>query len=467
MISKLNTALSSSFEPKYRIIFKFLSQKISDHELKPGQQLLPHRQLAAKIFVTSVTVSRAYRELEKNGLIISRVGKGSFVKSDNLTNSNQGEFHNYRPERSFYDLSRSSSILTNDVMPALHQTLKKYDIPTLSTIVDSTSITDSLGDYGPEIGHLKHREAGLQWLSRSGIKADVQQIACTNGAQHALLCAILVSTCSGDTIVSEAFTYPGIIQLCRQLGRKLVGLAYDESGLLPEALASFCECNTCNAIYLSPQIHNPTGTVMRKQRRLELAEICRYHNIMILEDDVFGLLPVSREKPIQFYAQERTLFFSSLSKVFMPGLRAGYLVFPSALMHKATKVLRDTCWMSSPLSHQAAMELINSGAAFNLLTYQRNEILRRKAITDTLLNEISHTTSKFSPHYFIELPKQKCATAICSLLHDRGITVMNSESFAISKSSKNRFIRASVSGVRNDSELIEAFRLLVKTITTH
>ncbi|MGF1683121.1 PLP-dependent aminotransferase family protein [Photobacterium minamisatsumaniensis] len=465
MISILIKALSSSFDPKYRIIYNFILQKIRNNELVAGQKLPPHRQLAAQIFVTSVTVSRAYKELEKSGAIITCVGKGSFVRDNSLNTENQGVFHNFRGEGSFFDLSRSSSILTNSVAPILQTFFETQRETKLITSLLSNSIVDSpLSEYGPELGHQHHREAGLRWLSLSGVDATNEQITCTNGAQHALLCAILIATNSGDTIISESFTYPGVIQLCRQLGRKLVGLAYDEYGLLPDALAHFCQCNTCSALYLSPQIHNPTGTVMPCQRRLELIDICRQYNIIILEDDVFGVLHPQREKPLQFYAQERTLLFSSLSKIAMPGLRAGYLVFPSALRSKATNVLRDTCWMASPLSHQAATELINSGAAFSLLAHLRQEIVRRKACVEELLSNFTYSTSQYCPHYYIEMPKNKSATHISTKLHERGVSVMSSESFAVSMQDKHRFVRASVSAVHDNNALVQAFKTLKECI---
>ncbi|OLQ73221.1 hypothetical protein BIT28_25740 [Photobacterium proteolyticum] len=456
IISILIKELSSTFDPKYRIIYKCISRLIRENVLIPGSKLLPHRQLAMKINVTSVTVSKAYKELEKEGLIIGIVGKGTFVNDGKLLNDGEGEFKNYHRNLTSIDLSKSSSIHTVEVLNSI---AKVKDEVNLATMFDNY-----LGEYGPELGFIEHRQSGLNWLSHSGVKGSVSQIACTNGAQHALLCSMLMATNSGDTIVTDDFTYPGLIQISKQLGRKVVGISSDEFGMKPSELSDFCSCNSCSTIYLCPQIQNPTGLIMPEFRRKEIVDVCREHNIVIIEDSVFGILSETDIQPIQMIAPERTMLITSLSKIFMPGLRVGYLYFPETFTKKATDLLRDTCWMASPVNHQVASILINSGRAFEILKIQKNEILRRKQIVEGSLNKINYTTSKYSPHYYLQLPENKKASVIVENLKNFGVFALTCASFSVSKKNKDRFIRVSISGHNDDRDLLFAFEKLKTAI---
>lgn len=458
IVSILIKELSSTFDPKYRAIYKCLAHLITENILIKGSKLPPHRQLADKINVTSVTVSRAYKELERNGLIIGIIGKGTYVNDNKLANSNQDKFQNYHPSASSIDLSKSSSIHTPEIRSSISKVRNKVRLTHL--------LDDYLGEYGPELGFTEHKQSGLNWLLHSGVKGNIDQIACTNGAQHALLCSLLMTTNPGDTIVADEFTYPGLIQLCKQLGRKLVGIASDESGMNPGVLSDFCSCNSCSAIYLCPEIHNPTGLIMPQSRRKELVEVCREYNLFIIEDSVFSVLSDANQQPIQAIAPERTMLISSLSKIFLPGLRVGYLYFPENFKHKATDVLRDSGWMASPVNHQMASVLIDDGQAFELLSIQKEEILRRKKLVEGYLENIQYTTSKYSPHYYLQLPEHKKASAVVDDLKQAGIFALTCASFSVSKKNRDRFVRVSISCPGDDAELMFAFETLKNTIST-
>ncbi len=451
MISMLIKALSSSFDSKYRVIYKVLLDMIKENHLPAGTRLPPHRQLADKICVTSVTVSRAYQELKKSGVIVSITGKGSFVSDPNCSNSEKNVFHNYyvQPQQSVIDLTKSASIVTEGSLEVFTQ---------FSDRLISKSLFDpSVADYGPELGMVAHRKAGKEWLSQCGIVAEEKNIACTNGAQHALLCAILASTNSGDTIVAEDYTYPGIIQLSRKLGRKLIGLVSDEEGLCPASFSRYLECNSCSAIYLCPQMQNPTGRIMSGKRRQELVSICRQHNIFIIEDNVFGILCPDALPTLHSMEPELVFLITSLSKVFMPGLRVGYLIFPDSLSQRVTSLLRDTCWMASPVCHEVASRMIKEGVVLDLLVSQRAEIVRRKALAESIIGEYSYSTSKYCPHFFINLSDKNKSQSIVSTLKNNNILISSDDPFAVTKSNKRNCIRVSVSGPRNDKELTYAF----------
>lgn len=69
----------SSGLPVYRQIIEQVRQAVAGGMLRPGDQLPPVRDLAVELAVNFNTVSKAYAELQRIGLIISQPGRGSFV----------------------------------------------------------------------------------------------------------------------------------------------------------------------------------------------------------------------------------------------------------------------------------------------------------------------------------------------------------------------------------------------------
>src|SRR5207244_2323011 len=110
-------------------------------------------------------------------------------------------------------------------------------------------------------------------------------------------------------------------------GVRLVGVAMDENGILPEALAAACRQHRPKAVYLIPTIHNPTTATMPPGRRKEIADILRANDVLLFEDDAYGMLEPNA-RPLACLIPERTYFAATLSKCIAPGLRVSLLMTP-------------------------------------------------------------------------------------------------------------------------------------------
>ena len=184
---------------------------------------------------------------------------------------------------------------------------------------------------------LRHREAGALWAGRYGLAARPADLLICAGSQHALL-TILTSLCApGDRIAAESLSYPLLRQLARRLRIQIVPVRADAGGMSPDALDSACRGappgNRVRAVYLMPSCRNPTLTRMSLRRREEIVEVCRRHDLLIMEDDVFALAHSrddapdkgSRLPPLAGLAPERTCFIAATSEVLGGGLRVAYL----------------------------------------------------------------------------------------------------------------------------------------------
>lgn len=453
MVAIMRAGLVSGSGLKYRRLCETVVAGIESGRIAPGGKLPPHRWLSYQLGVTPGTISRAYAELERLGLVVARVGDGTFVRQGGVERQRDEGFRNADDEAATcLDMSRNMHIPAGD-SDLLGRSLQ--------ALASDPQALDVLGGYAPEQGYLRHRQAGADWLSHGGFVADPARVICVNGGQHGLLCALMGLFRAGDTLVTECLTYPGLISAARMLGLRLVGLEMDEQGLLPAALDEACRAHRVAALYCTPTLQNPTAAVLDTARRQALVDVCRQHNLLILEDEADGVLVRERPLPLSDLAPERTVMLASLSKALSSGLRVGYLHAPQPLVSRLAAAVRATCWMATPLMQELAARWIEDGTAARLLTRQIDEVARRKALVVEQLAGLAYRTHARSPHFWIEVPAPWRASQIEHELRAGGYRIATAEAFAAGQGAVPQFIRASVCNqAADDGRLIDGFAAL-------
>src|SRR5262249_38785520 len=129
-----------------------------------------------------------------------------------------------------------------------------------------------------------------------------------------------------------------------------------------------------------PTLQNPTNSIMPKERRAEIAAICRRHGVIIVEDDIYGFQVENPPPPISSLVPDHSVYVNSLSKCVAPGLRIGFIRANEALIERIGVSLRATTWMATPLMAEIATRLMNSGAAQQIALAQRVEAKHRQAM---------------------------------------------------------------------------------------
>jgi DNA-binding transcriptional MocR family regulator len=353
----------------------------------------------------------------------------------------------------FFDMSR------NQPIPGQEALLLSKSLQTLA--LDPQALRH-LSGYTADAGLPRHRAAGAHWLRHQAFEPNAEQIVCVNGGQHGLLCALMALLKAGDTVVTEHLTYPGLLIVARMLGIKLIGVAMDDEGLMPDALEDVCRSHRVSALYCTPTIQNPTAAVMSVPRREVIAEVCRQHNLLIFEDEAHAVLAQQRPLPLSHFAPERSVLIGSLSKAVSAGLRVGYLHAPLPLIGRLSAAVRGTCWMASPLTLEVATQWIENGVAEQLSGQQIVEISRRKSLVAGLLDGLVYKTHSHSPHFWIEVPEPWRASQIAAELKEKNYLVATAEAFAVGHGTVPQFIRASVCNSAGDDRLLlRGFEALV------
>ncbi|APC15058.1 GntR family transcriptional regulator [Pseudomonas frederiksbergensis] len=457
MVSIMRAGLADGLGVKYKRLAEAIETGIHDGLIEPGCKLPPHRLLSDSLGVTVGTISRAYAELERVGLVVARVGDGTYVRQRGMERPRDGGFRNVSDEpEPCFDMSRNQPIPGQAAL---------FLSQSLQALAGDSERLQGISGYTVDAGLLRYRSAGAHWLSHREFAASAEQVICVNGGQHGLLCALMALLKAGDTLVTEQLTYPGLISVARMLGIKLMGLGMDDEGLLPSALDEACRNHRVTALYCTPTIQNPTAAVMSVARREAIAEVCREHNLLIIEDEAHAVLAQERPLPLSFFAPERTILIGSLSKAVSAGLRVGYLQAPQPLISRLSAAVRGTCWMATPLTLELATSWIERGVAEQLLGQQIAEIIRRKALVAGLLKGLEYKTHLHSPHFWIEVPEPWRASQIEAELKQNGYLITTAEAFAVGHASVPQFIRVSVCNTSGDDRLLcEGFAAVAKAL---
>ena len=194
----------------------------------------------------------------------------------------------------------------------------------------------ALNRYPGKLGHEGLRRLMVRReLDREGVAIDPDTVMLTNGSMQAVtLVAEALGKGRDDVVVMEEYCYSGTINAYRALGIEMVGVPLDGHGMRMDALEETLERleregRSPRFIYVLATYQNPTGSVMPRERRLELIDIARRHDCVVVEDNCYGDVHFEGEKPPALYALDDSpnqIYLCSLSKIFAPGVRLGYLV---------------------------------------------------------------------------------------------------------------------------------------------
>ena len=195
--------------------------------------------------------------------------------------------------------------------------------------------------YGSGQGVPRLREQILEVMALEGISASMDNVVVTTGSQQALDLVTKLFIDPGDIILAEAPSYVGAIGVFRSYQAHMVHVLTDENGLVPEALLETivrlkAEKRTIKFLYTIPNFQNPAGVTLSAERRPEILAICKEHNILILEDNPYGLLSFDEPVPpaLRSLDEDGVIYLGSFSKTLAPGIRVGWALAPHAIREK-------------------------------------------------------------------------------------------------------------------------------------
>ncbi|KFL25753.1 GntR family transcriptional regulator [Devosia sp. 17-2-E-8] len=408
--------LSRDGAPLYLAVADALAADVGSGRLPGGTRLPSQRALADALGVDFTTISRAYNEARDRGLIEGRPGQGTFVRGAVAAARRASPGGGV-------DMSMNLPPLFDDAAVASRMWRE-------IGAIEQDGGLPLLLRYQEAGGSAADRAAGANWLAGRIGTVDPARVLVAAGAQGALSAILGTIAAPGDAICVEQLTYPGMRALAAFSGVRLLPVAMDEHGLVPEALEDICRADKPKALYCMPTIHNPTTITMPPARREALVEVARRHGLPIIEDDAYGMLPTDGAPTLARLAPELTYYIGGIAKTLSPALRIAYLVAPdlrAAL--RLTGGIRATTLMASPLSTAIATRWIQGGTAQAVLHAIRTAAAERRRVTRNLLPQALLDDAGF--HAWLPLPGRWQRGPFVAGLRNAGIGVVPSDAFAV------------------------------------
>jgi 2-aminoadipate transaminase len=203
-------------------------------------------------------------------------------------------------------------------------------------------------------------------MAEEGLRAEPEHIMITTGSQQALDLLARVFIDRGDPLVIEGPTYIGALAAFRPADPSFLTIPLDDRGMMVEALAEELERRSApppKFVYVVPNFHNPGGVTMSGDRRRLLLELAQTHDLLIIEDNPYGLLRFEGEpsEPLAAHDRRRVVYVGTLSKIISPGIRTGWVLAPAPIIDRMAKLKQGADLCSPALSQMFAEQYIRQG----------------------------------------------------------------------------------------------------------
>lgn len=355
----------------YTDISNKIARLIKNEVLKPGDRLPSIRVLCQEHRISMNTAKRVFLELEAQSLIESVPQSGYYVshipyRKLPLSDVSKPSVTtiNKEPEELI------SSVYSNMGQPGL--TLFSVGVPSgellplaklNKEIINATrTLRESGTEYEQLQGNLKLRRMIASRSIYWGGSLQEDDLVTTAGGMNALSFCMMALSNPGDTIALESPCYPGILQLAKSLGLKVLELpTHPITGIEIDALKKvITKINLC---LLVPNFNTPLGSCMPTENKKEVVELLSSYQIPLIEDDIYGDLYFGSQRPKcckSFDTDENVLWCSSISKNLAPGYRVGWIA-PGKYKDKILKLKLVHAISSSTVTQEAIANFLKTG----------------------------------------------------------------------------------------------------------
>lgn len=440
--------------PKYKLVADTIRTAIDSKALQVGAKLPPVRELAYQLGITPGTVARAYTILTDEGLLQAAVGRGTFVAP---------------PKTPVSDDVWSRQLHLLEAKDPGHVSLfspRLADMGQVALIRDCM-IRAAQADpwiylnYPTRDAYQPVRQAVVDWLSDLPLGAlSHDDVVLTHGGQSGL-CVVFQAVLSGPkpVVLVEDLSYAGFRRAGDLMRADVVGIRMDEWGISAEALEHVLRQHPAQAICVSPEVQNPTGGHMPLERRKQIVEIARRHDVQIIEDDCYRI-GEARAPSFRALAPERGWHVSSISKILTPALRVGFALAPQergADLRRAAEY--GYFGLAQPLAEVLRLLLKDPRTRDIAADVKRRMGDYVRAAVNTL-GGFDLVWDAEVPFVWLRLPSGWRSSAFCRAAERQGVQIRSADEFALRDGRAPNAVRIAVNAHVPLERFEEAMRRL-------
>ena len=352
---KYEIEFTSDF-PKYIEISKHIKKMIDENAIDDGEKLPSIRKLSKILMVNEVTVVSAYKKLEIEGYAYQKMGSGTYAKRRDTNIKFKKEYSNTLKKISGQELKYyvdfTGEITSSEFFPV---TVFK-DV--LNEVLDrdgteAFAYKESLGYEG-----LRNSISSFFWDN----KVSCEDILILSGAQQGIDIVSKSIINIHDNVVVEKPTYGGALTVFKWRRANIFEVDMLEDGIDVPRFEKILKKNRIKCFYAMSYFQNPTGATYSLEKKLRILELAELYDFYIVEDDYLSELIYDNKLYKSFKSldiNDRVIYIKSFSKIFLPGIRLGYMIPPEKHKEQIQNSKINTDISTSSLMQRALDLYIN------------------------------------------------------------------------------------------------------------
>ena len=363
-------------EPLYVQIEKYIKNMIASNLLVSNGKLPATRELSKLLGVSRNSVITAYENLEEEGILYTVKGRGTFVSQVKSVNEDGWKVAWSQRANDYGKLAEKLDIVKSEIpweknlisFKSISPDGELFDMEEFKkAFLNRISIEGhKILNYGYAKGYKPLIEYFLKYMEAKGVDTTSKDIIITNGFTEGLEMLLTAYTNKGDKIICENPTHNTAIKIMKVHGLDVIGVPMTEDGIDLNELEESLKNNDIKFGYLIPSYHNPTGIVMKGEKRYSVYNLFKKYNVPIIEDGFNEELLYNSTHVSPIAALDNggsgVIYIGSFSKILFPGIRVGWILADKNVIDILESVKRCKNIHTSFLDQGILYEYLRSGS---------------------------------------------------------------------------------------------------------
>ncbi len=331
--------------------------------------------------------------------------------------------------------------------------------------------------YGPTPGYPPLLEALKAYLRTKGLPVDTHRLMITTGSMQAINILGMEFINPGDLVMTETPSFIGGIAVFKTFQARIKSIPLQDDGIDLEALEAALEKETPKILYVIPNFHNPAGIIYSKEKRLQLLDLLKGKNIILLEDDAYNELYFNEEAkalttPIMAmnHTDVEVVYTGSFSKILGPGFRLGWMLASPEIYEKAQIIKQGIDSCSPNFTQVLAHEFMQKGYLEPYLHKIRQEYHKRRDLMQTALKKYMPEAVKWQVpqggfYFWLKLPEGMDAKEIVKDSIVKGAVFVTGKTFDPQAQNLN-YMRLAYSNM-DKNQIDEGVKIIAESVKKH
>ncbi|WP_300958783.1 PLP-dependent aminotransferase family protein, partial [uncultured Clostridium sp.] len=451
------------YEPKYIQIADNIKNLINSNIIKDGDKLPSIRNLSKMLSVNNVTIVSCYDKLVSEGYAYQKMGSGTYAKKRDINDYFKKEY------------SRAIKLIKNNgyesIIDFTGESSRGVNFPierfkkVINEVLDRDGADALINEEAFGYTNLRETINKVFWNN----SLNIENLLIVSGAQQGIDIASKAMVNINDNIIVEKPTYMGALSVFKFRRANVFEIPIEEDGINIKKFEEVLKKNKIKCFYTMSYFQNPTGISYSVEKKLAILELSKKYDFYIIEDDYLSELifddNIKHEPFKDLDKNDRVIYIKSFSKIFLPGIRIGYIISPETFRESIQSSKINTDIATSTLMQRALEMYIKEGYWIEYINNLRGEYIKRYEVMKKLIHEnlkeyVEFFDSKGGLSFYLKIKdKEIKSKELFYKLKERGVFITPGTLFYKGDNIGEQYFKLSFSQV-NEKEIINGINII-------